>query len=77
MSGNEARTPTPTDVNTAALSALADHTGGTIETFALDARSDDSVAEGVARAKPDVLVLVLFGKDMSTAIRLATSMTKK
>jgi 2-keto-3-deoxy-L-fuconate dehydrogenase len=26
-----------------------------METFALDARSDDSVAEGVTRAKPDVL----------------------
>ena len=39
-----------TDVNTEALATL---TG--METFALDARSDDSVAEGVTRAKPDVL----------------------
>jgi 2-keto-3-deoxy-L-fuconate dehydrogenase len=39
-----------TDVNAEALATL---TGG--ETFALDARSDDSVAEGVARANPDVL----------------------
>jgi 2-keto-3-deoxy-L-fuconate dehydrogenase len=39
-----------TDVNTEALATL---TG--IKTFALDACSDDSVAEGVARAKPDVL----------------------
>jgi 2-keto-3-deoxy-L-fuconate dehydrogenase len=39
-----------TDVNTGALATL---TG--METFALDARSDDSVAEGVTRAKPDVL----------------------
>ena len=39
-----------TDVNTEALATL---TG--METFTLDARSDDSVAEGVTRAKPDVL----------------------
>jgi 2-keto-3-deoxy-L-fuconate dehydrogenase len=39
-----------TDVNAEALATL---TG--VETFALDARSDDSVAEGVARANPDVL----------------------
>ncbi|MDC1381769.1 SDR family oxidoreductase [Octadecabacter sp.] len=39
-----------TDVNAQALATL---TG--VETFVLDARSDDSVAEGVARANPDVL----------------------
>lgn len=39
-----------TDVNADALGTL---TG--VETFALDARSSDSVAEGVARANPDVL----------------------
>lgn len=39
-----------TDVNADALATL---TG--VETYTLDARSDDSVAEGVARANPDVL----------------------
>jgi 2-keto-3-deoxy-L-fuconate dehydrogenase len=42
-----------TDVNMDALSSLAGHEN--IEIFKLDARSDTSVAEGVARAKPDVL----------------------
>ena len=39
-----------TDVNAEALATL---TG--VETFALDALSDDSVTEGIARANPDVL----------------------
>lgn len=39
-----------TDVNEAALGTLSG-----VETFVLDARSNDSVAEGVARANPDVL----------------------
>ncbi|MDG1378188.1 MAG: SDR family oxidoreductase [Yoonia sp.] len=39
-----------TDVNENALATLKG-----VETFVLDARSDDSVAEGVARANPDVL----------------------
>lgn len=41
-----------TDVNEA---ALADLTHENIETFALDVRDAQSVADGVARAKPDVL----------------------
>ena len=44
-----------TDVNAAALEALAAENRDNIETFVLDARSDASVAEGVARARPDVL----------------------
>ena len=40
-----------TDVNESALSTLKG-----VETFVLDARSDDSAAEGIARADPDVLV---------------------
>lgn len=39
-----------TDVNSEALSTLSG-----VETFVLDARNDESVAEGVARANPDVL----------------------
>lgn len=39
-----------TDVNVDALSTLEG-----VETFQLDVRNDDSVAEGVARANPDVL----------------------
>lgn len=39
-----------TDVNSDALSTL-----GGVETFVLDARSEESVAQGVARANPDVL----------------------
>ncbi len=39
-----------TDVNDAALGTLTE-----VETLALDVRNDDSVAEGVAKAKPDVL----------------------
>lgn len=49
---NEGAQVFATDVNTATLSTL-DHPG--IETFALDARDDESVRSGVARATPDVL----------------------
>jgi 2-keto-3-deoxy-L-fuconate dehydrogenase len=44
-----------TDVNEAALATLAEGSAGKIEVFALDVRSDESVALGVARAHPDVL----------------------
>jgi 2-keto-3-deoxy-L-fuconate dehydrogenase len=44
-----------TDVNMEALSTLAGPNHGTIEIFELDVRSDPSVSEGVARARPDVL----------------------
>lgn len=49
---NEGAQVFATDVNTATLSTF-DHPG--IETFALDARDDESVRSGVARATPDVL----------------------
>lgn len=44
-----------TDINTDALTALADESGGQIETYAMDVLDADSVAQGVARAAPDVL----------------------
>ncbi len=44
-----------TDINPDTLAALADEGIAGIETFALDVRDDQSVAEGVARAAPDVL----------------------
>ena len=44
-----------TDVNMAALSSIRDENHENIEIFELDACSDDSVSEGVARAAPDVL----------------------
>ncbi|TYB90689.1 SDR family oxidoreductase [Oceaniovalibus sp. ACAM 378] len=44
-----------TDVNEAALAELASLGHGNIETFVLDACSDESVAAGVERAQPDVL----------------------
>jgi 2-keto-3-deoxy-L-fuconate dehydrogenase len=44
-----------TDVNAEALSALRDENRDRIETFELDARSDESVRSGVERAQPDVL----------------------
>jgi 2-keto-3-deoxy-L-fuconate dehydrogenase len=44
-----------TDVNDRALADLAAMGHDNIETFVLDATSDSSVAEGVARAQPDVL----------------------
>lgn len=47
---NEGAQVFATDVNMEALSSLSG-----METFVLDARSDDSVNEGVARANPDVL----------------------
>jgi 2-keto-3-deoxy-L-fuconate dehydrogenase len=52
---DEGATVFATDVNEKALAELAalGHPG--IETFVLDARSDASVKDGVARARPDVL----------------------
>ncbi|WP_102107342.1 SDR family oxidoreductase [Oceaniglobus roseus] len=44
-----------TDVNEKALAELASLGHDNIETYVLDARSDESVKEGVARANPDVL----------------------
>lgn len=44
-----------TDINPDTLAALADEGVDGIETFTLDVRDDQSVAEGVARAAPDVL----------------------
>ena len=44
-----------TDVNMEALASLAGPNQNNIEIFELDARSDASVSEGVARASPDVL----------------------
>ena len=44
-----------TDVNEAKLFSLGQESVGKIETFILDVRSDNSVAQGVARAQPDVL----------------------
>lgn len=44
-----------TDVNLEALHSLKAEAPGNIEVYALDARSDSSVSDGVARAKPDVL----------------------
>ncbi|MEP2640892.1 SDR family oxidoreductase [Roseobacter sp.] len=44
-----------TDINMDALSTIRDANHENIEIFELDARSDDSVANGVAKAQPDVL----------------------
>jgi 2-keto-3-deoxy-L-fuconate dehydrogenase len=44
-----------TDINAETLAALADESGGAIETFVLDVLDAGSVADGVARAAPDVL----------------------
>ncbi|MGR3501352.1 SDR family oxidoreductase [Pseudaestuariivita sp.] len=44
-----------TDVNAEALESLAADGAGAITTFALDARSADSIKSGVERAQPDVL----------------------
>ena len=44
-----------TEVDEAALASLQLEAEGALETFLLDARNDDSVTEGVARALPDVL----------------------
>lgn len=44
-----------TDVNPDALAALQTDASGSVETFVMDVRDDASVAEGVARATPDVL----------------------
>jgi 2-keto-3-deoxy-L-fuconate dehydrogenase len=44
-----------TDINQAALQELASLNHPNIKTFVLDARSDSSVKDGVARANPDIL----------------------
>lgn len=44
-----------TDINSDTLAALADETEGRIETFTMNVLNGDSVADGMARAKPDVL----------------------
>lgn len=44
-----------TDINADALSGLQSEAGASVETFTMDVLSADSVAEGVARAAPDVL----------------------
>jgi 2-keto-3-deoxy-L-fuconate dehydrogenase len=44
-----------TDINEAALQELASRNHPNIKTFVLDARSDSSVKDGVARANPDIL----------------------
>ncbi len=44
-----------TDVNEAALSAMAGEGRANVETFVLNARDADSIAAGVQRAQPDVL----------------------
>jgi len=44
-----------TDVNAQALEALASEAPDRVEVFALDARDDASIRDGVARAQPDVL----------------------
>ena len=44
-----------TDIDAAALSSIRDANHENIEIFELDVLSDDSVAEGVTRAQPDVL----------------------
>jgi 2-keto-3-deoxy-L-fuconate dehydrogenase len=44
-----------TDINPAALESIRSENHENIEIFELDARSDSSVAKGVARAQPDVL----------------------
>lgn len=44
-----------TDIDLEALKTIREPNHENIEIFELDARSDSSVAEGVARAKPDVL----------------------
>ncbi len=44
-----------TDVNESALSSLKNEAEGKLEAFAMDVRDDASVADGVARANPDIL----------------------
>lgn len=44
-----------TDVNETALETLADEAEGALEAYALDVLSPGSVADGVARAQPDIL----------------------
>ncbi|MCL4123352.1 UNVERIFIED_CONTAM: hypothetical protein GTU68_015558 [Idotea baltica] len=44
-----------TDINPDALAALAAEAGAQVETFKMDVLNKESVADGVARASPDVL----------------------
>ncbi|MEP3330856.1 SDR family oxidoreductase [Sedimentitalea sp.] len=44
-----------TDINPDALAALAAEAGAQVETFTMDVLNKESVADGVARAAPDVL----------------------
>ena len=44
-----------TDINEEALASLAEEAGGGLTTYLLNVRDDESVREGVARAKPDIL----------------------
>ncbi|MBW4706476.1 SDR family oxidoreductase [Roseobacter sp. YSTF-M11] len=44
-----------TDINAETLSTIRDANHENIEIFELDARSDDSVAAGIAQANPDIL----------------------
>ncbi len=44
-----------TDINEDALAELAELAHSNIETFVLDARNDDDIRNGVARADPDIL----------------------
>lgn len=44
-----------TDINPDTLPALADEANGQIETFTMDVLNADSIADGIARAQPDVL----------------------
>ncbi|MCB1439241.1 MAG: SDR family oxidoreductase [Nitratireductor sp.] len=52
---NEGAKVFATDVNEAGLKELAAENHPNIETFVLDVRSDDSVAEAAGRAEPDIL----------------------
>lgn len=44
-----------TDINPDTLATLADESEGRIETFTMDVLNAESVTDGIARAKPDVL----------------------
>jgi 2-keto-3-deoxy-L-fuconate dehydrogenase len=44
-----------TDVNAKALETLNSEVSGQLETYHMDVLDEDSIAEGIARAKPDIL----------------------
>ena len=52
---NEGAKVFATDINAEALSSIRDENRENIETFELDARSNESVVAGVNQAEPDVL----------------------